>query len=247
MIRAAALAAAALLAAPAAGQDVAITLAPGEVLLNVQAEGIHLARPDVMVVRAGVVTTGRTAREALAANSALANRMLDAVRANGVEPRDVETAELAVAPQFDESDRERAGDEDREPRIVGYIARNMLRLRLRDLAKGGAIVDALFTAGANKVDGPYFGISQARTKPVLRESRRAAVAEALEEATTYADALNMRVSRVLRVSERSSFEADEMDENTIVVTGSRVRPTPVEPGEIEVETQVWIDYALVPR
>jgi hypothetical protein len=229
--------------APALAQAVPITLAPGEVLLQVEAEGQHRTRPDVVTVTAGVVATGRTAREALAANATLANRMVEAVRRAGVEPRDIRTAELSVDPRFDEKDRDRADAEDRDPRIVGYTATNKLELTLRDLGKASVILDSLFQAGANSVRGPLFSLSD--PKPAQREARRAAIAEAREEADTYADALGMRVARVLRVSERGSFEYDGGEQ--IIVTGARVSRTPVEPGELTTRIDVLVDYALVRR
>jgi len=101
----------------------------------------------------------------------------------------------------------------------------------------------MFLAGANTVGGPTFSLSD--SKPAERQARTAAVAAALEEAETYASALNMRVGRVLRVSERGDF--DEEGGEYIVVTGSRIRRTPIEPGELTTRVNVWIDYALVPR
>lgn len=234
---------AAALHAAATAQSVAISLNPGEVLLKVEGEGVHLSRPDLMGITAGVVTTGRTAREALTANSQLANRLIEAVRANGIQPRDVETSELSVAPQFEEPDRGRAVDEDSVRRIVGYVARNRLSLRLRELAKAPDIVDALFNAGANEVHGPSFRLSD--PAPALREARRAAVRAAREEAEIYAEAMGMRITRALRVSERSSFERE--DEGYIVITGSSIPKAPLEPGEISTKVTVWIDYAMAPR
>lgn len=234
---------AAALPAAAAAQSVAIGLNPGEVLLKVEAEGEHLSRPDLMGMTAGVVTTGRTAREALTANSQLANRLIEAVRANGIQPRDVATFELSVVPQFEEPDRGRTDDEEPVRRIVGYVARNRLSLRLRELAKAPDIIDALFNAGANEVRGPSFGLSD--PAPALREARRSAVRAAREEAEIYADAMNMRITRALRVSERGSF--DQEDEGRIIVTGSRIPSTPLEPGELSTKVTIWIDYAMAPR
>lgn len=229
-------------AGDAVAQSVPITLATGEVLLNVEEEGIHMVRPDFMELSAGVVTTGRTARAALDANNVVAQRLLDAIRGQGVAPTDVQTEELEVRPQFD---RRENGSEDGAPppRITGYVATNRLGVRLRDLARAGDIVSSLFEAGANSVRGPHFGV--ANEAPALREARRAAVAAARREAEEYAAALNMRVARVLRVSERGDFDIDPGE--TIVVTGSRIRPTPLVPGEIPAKVTVWIDYALVPR
>lgn len=238
------IAALALAALPgiAAGQDIAIGLAPGEVLLKVEAEGEHRSRPDLMGITAGAVTTGRTAKEALAANATRANALLAAVRANGIEPRDVQTSELSVSPQF-ERGNQAGNDEDGVRRITGYLARNRIHMQLRDLGKAPEIINALFEAGANEVRGPSFGLKD--PGPALKAARHAAVAEARKEAETYAEALGLRVARVLRVSERQSFESE--DEGYIVVTGSRIPLTPLEPGELRTEVKVWIDYALVPR
>ena len=231
---------------PAAAQDVAISLAPGEVLLKVEAEGTHRTAPDVMTITAGVVTTETTARRALAANNELATRLVEAVRAQGIQPRDVQTSELSIVPQLEQlSDEaaERAERENRRPRILGYVATNNLEIRLRDLSRAPDIMDALFSAGANSVQGPRFSLAEPR--PAERLARHAAVAAAREEAETYAEALNMRVVRVLRVSERGDFDWEGGE--VITVTGSRIRRMPIEPGELTTRINLWIDYALAPR
>ena len=230
-----------LLAAPAAAQPVPVALAQGEALLSVQATGEARSRPDVMTITAGVVTSGASAREALASNSALANRLIEAVRAAGVPTADVRTSELSVSPRF--ADDSRRESEDRPPRILGYVASNQVELRLRDLAKAPQIVESLFQNGANQVRGPSFSLSD--PKPARAAARRDAVAAATEEATAYADALNMRIVRVLRVSERGDPRGEE--NNSIIVTGSRVSRTPIEPGETTTSLTLWIDYAMAPK
>lgn len=235
----------AAVAAPAmaVAQAVPIELRPGEVLLKVEAQGEDFSRPDTMTVVAGVVTAGTTARDALQANNLLAARLTEATRASGVQPRDVRTVGLSVTPRFNPGEDERAENEGRRPRITGYIARNELEIRLRDLARAGDIVSELFNAGANQVRGPVF--SHSDPKPSQDRARRNAAANALAEAAAYADAFGMRVGRVLRVSQRGSFENEGADE--IIVTGSRVSRTPIEPGEIGTRVRVWVDYALLPR
>lgn len=228
--------------ASASAQNAPLTLQPGETLLEVQARGAHLARPDVMTITAGVVTTGATAGEALAANSATAERIIAALREQGIAPRDVRTAELRVQPRFDRRDETAAEEEDRSPRIIGYVARNNVELRLRDLRRASAVLDAMFRAGANNVEGPSFSLSD--DLPARREARNAAVRLARQEADGYAAALGMRVVRILRVSERSRYTETA---EAIVVTGSLVRGAPIEPGEIETQVTVWADFALAPQ
>jgi uncharacterized protein YggE len=240
VIRAAAFALA-LAAVPAAAQNAALDLNRGETLLEVNATGTVPSRPDLMAFDAGIVSTGRTAREATDANSALAQRLIEALRAAGIAPRDMQTSALRVSPRFERTDR-RNGEDELDSRIIGYVARNTLTVRVRDLRRASAILDSLIAAGANEIHGPRFSLADDR--PARRAAREAAIVAAREQAETYAGALGMRVARVLRVSERSARIGSE---GFITVTGSRTMGTPIEPGEIETEVQVWVDYALAPR
>jgi uncharacterized protein len=228
-----------LSAFPAAAQNVELELRPGETLLQVDAVGKHPSRPDMMRFEAGIVSTGRTAREATEANAALAQRLVETLRAAGVEARDVRTTTLRLTPRLE---RRRDDVEEVEPRILGYVARNALDVRVRDIRRGSAILDSLIAAGANEVNGPIFELGDDRA--AIRSARTNAVAAAREEADAYAAALGMRVARVLRLGERNVGASDE---GFITVTGSRLQGTPIEPGEIETQARVWIDYALAPR
>jgi uncharacterized protein YggE len=204
----------------------------GETLLEVEAEGEHLSPPDVMEISAGVVSTGRTAAEAMKANSAVANRIAAAARANGLSPGDLRTSALSLNPAFAEGK-----DDEEKPRIVGYRAANTLNLRIRDLAAVPRLIDALIKEGSNDIDGPKFSLSddtQAR-----KAARQKAVGLARAQAQDYAEALGMRIVRVLRVSERQARS------ETLFQLASNNGP-PVEPGEVETSVTVWVDFALGP-
>lgn len=229
-------------ASSASAQNAPLSLRPDETLLEVEAVGTHRDRPDVMTITAGVVTTGSTAAEALRQNSALASRLIETVRGRGIEPRDVRTTVLRVIPVFER--RQNNDDDDEEGRrIIGYTATNNVELRLRDLARAPELLDAFLQAGANRVEGPSFSLSNDR--PAVLAAQREGVRIAREEAENYAQALGMRVSRVLRVSDRGR-EYDN-DNQYVVVTGSRINLPPVEPGELETQVRVWVDFAMAPR
>lgn len=218
-----------------------LTMAPGETLLSIEAQGRELSRPDVMTVTAGVVTTGSRAADALAANNALAGKLVDAVRGTGVAASDVRTSSLSINPQIE--DGERAEREGRAPRIRGYLVTNNLELRLRDLSKASSVLDALIAAGANNVQGPRFSLADAA--PAERAAERAAILDARAKADNYAAALGKRVVRVIRVSERRTYGESGGDE--IIVTGSRTRGTPIESGELTTNASVFVDFAIADR
>ena len=238
------IAVAALLAAggPATAQPV-VALAQDEALLSVEAEGRIASRPDTMSITAGTVTTGATAAEAVAANAALAQRLVAAIRAAGIEARDVRTSHFEVRPTFEGERGERRSDGP-PPRIVGYVVSNNLELRLRDLRDAESLIGRLFEAGANSVRGPVFSLADDRE--ARRAAERNAIAEARAEAENYAAALGRRVGRLLRVGDRRSW-TERLPDGGIMLTGSRIPPTPIEPGEIETRAIVYVDFALVPR
>jgi hypothetical protein len=234
-------AAMALAAAPAAAQPV-VTLAPGEAWLEVQAQGEVKYRPDMMTIDAGAVTTGATAQEAMRANAALTDRMIAAIRKGDVEARDVRTREMRVFPRFAEGDRERAERAARPPQILGYVASNHLEVRFRNLKRASQIMDALFAAGANDVNGPSFSLQD--PEPARRAAERDAVRKGMLEAENYAAALGKRIARLLKVGERQAWSREQGD--AIVVTGSRMAPA-IEPGELTMGVTLHMDFALVDK
>lgn len=229
------------LSSSALAQDAPPVLNPGEVLLQVQADGEFRSRPDVMEITAGVTTTGETAAAALTGNNEKADGMLKAVRSLGIAARDVQTSELSVRPIL--SKEEDAGRVAQPPVILGFVATNNVEIKLRDLGRAGAIISALFSASANSVRGPEFSLFD--PKPAQRQARFNAVANAREEAETYAQAFGMKIARVIRSSERGDFRSD--DYRNIIVTGTRIGPTPIEPGDVTTTITLWVDYALVPK
>ena len=89
--------------------------------------------------------------------------------------------------------------ENQPPQLIGYRASNEVNVRFRDIADSGRILDALVAEGANQINGPNLGID--RPEAALDEARVAALANARARAELYARSLNMRVRRVLLVSE----------------------------------------------
>lgn len=230
----------ALAAAPSAAQPMP-TLAPGEALLSVEAEGRHMSRPDVMTIYAGTITTGTTAAEAVAANAVLAQRLIAAVRGNGIAERDVRTSNFSVRPSF-EYNRSEPGPDGKPPRITGYVVNNQIEVRLRNLANAEALIGRLFEAGANSVRGPSFSLSDDRS--ARRAAERAAVLEARAEAENYAQAIGKRVGRLVRLGDRRTY--NEASSNDVIVMRSFASsPTPIQPGEVTTRTTVYVDFALI--
>lgn len=211
-------------------------LLASETLLQVSAHGTIKAVPDRATLSTNVVTDGSSTEQARVRNAEVAQRLIAAARSAGVPEAALRTEALRVGPRF-KPDK----DGDDTDVIIGYRAQTRLSIKLRDMAMVARVYDALAGAGASGIDGPQFDFAD--DAPLKSRARAAAVAAAQAQAADYATPFGLHVSRILRISERTSFAENGQD---IVVTASRANAAtpPVLPGEQDVTADVWIDFVL---
>lgn len=236
----------------------AVSLGSEAPLVNITAEGRSERAPDLATFNAGVVAQGKTAGEAMSANTARMDAVLAAVRAAGVAPRDIQTSSLSLQPQYhypQVAPPPRGADgaftevaQPEPPRIIGYEARNTVSVRLRQIAQMGRLIDALVAAGANQVDGPYFSVD--RPDAAGDDARADALRKAKARAELYAREAGFRRARLLSISEPGGYYPVSRD---IVVTsqafGGAIAPPPpppsiVQPGQVAVGVNLSVQFAL---
>ena len=230
------LVAAALAAAPAAAQSQEQALAaPADgTLLSVSARGEAQRVPDVATLSAGVVTQAADANAALRTNAEQMNRLMEAVRRAGIAERDIRTSDLGVSPQY------RRGD-GQAPVIDGYQARNTVNLTVRRIDNLGEVIDALVASGANQVYGPNFEIGE--PDEAHDEARRAALETARARASLYAEALGMRVRRIVSISESGGFMPRPVP-MMAMRSMDAMESSPVSPGESTVSVNLDVVFEL---
>lgn len=227
-----------LLALPAGTSATAqVAVAPAATQLTLIVSADVTRPPDTVRLAAGVVTSGASAAEALAANAARMNQVLAAVKAAGVADSDVQTSGLNVSPQY----RYVA---NQPPQLTGYQVRNQVSLTSRKLADAGRLVDALVKAGANEVQGPEFRLSAAEA--ALDKARRAAIAKGRARAALYAEAAGLRLRRITSISEAVEGPEPVVRPMMRMAAAEAAPPTPMQPGELTLSVQVTMGFELEP-
>lgn len=203
-------------------------------LLTVNAEGSVEGRPDLATINVGVTTEGQTAAAALAENARRSQALIQALRRAGIAERDIQTANVSVYPQ-------QVYGEGQAPRITGYQATNTVTAKVRNIDNTGRVIDAAVGAGGNNVNGVSFSYQDPDAQ--LNAARRDAIANARERAALYADALGLRVHRVVAVSEGGGFRPP-----IVPMAMERMQAadasTPIAPGEIETQVSVSVTFEL---
>jgi hypothetical protein len=210
--------------------------------LAVQGEGRMRAEPDQAIVRLGVTAQAETAGAAQQQVNRVADGILEAVRALGVEGRALQTSQLSLYPVYSERQRRMPQQEVADPEIVGYRASNVVSVRLEELAKIGPVIDGAVAAGANEVQGVDFSLQDdlAARKQALAQ----AVAEARAKAEAMATALGLRLGPVIEVTEGGASVQPRRLQVASLAMRAGDAGTPVSAGDVEVTASVSVVFAL---
>jgi uncharacterized protein YggE len=213
-------------------------------LLAVSADGRSTRTPDLAVFSAGVTSQGKTAAEAMTANSADMNRVFAALRKAGIADKDIQTSTINLNPVYGQPVFGPNGQVAQEARIIGYQAMNMVNVKQRDLKGFGKVLDALVASGANQVSGPNFQMENPDV--ALDEARVAAMKAARARADLYARAAGLRVVRIVSISEGSGYNPPMPVMYAKAAMAEAAMPTPIAAGQVEATVNVSVQFELAP-
>lgn len=167
--------------------------------ITVAASGTVTAVPDIALISAGVVSEAETARAALEANTAAMRRLIEGLKAAGIEAGDIQTASFDVHPVYSTDTSNAPSPRPQRPTIVAYRVQNQVRITARNIDRLGEVLDRAVTLGANQVGRIEFRVSQA--EKLRDDARREAIANARRRAELFASAAGVKLGRVLQIEE----------------------------------------------
>ena len=204
--------------------------------LDVTGHGESRVPPDKATIVLGVENQAPTAAQAIQDNAAQMAKVMGALRAAGVEARDLQTSTLSVAPQY-------AYAQGAAPRLTGYQASNQVTVTAEDLTRLGRLVDAVANAGATNVGEISFGLKSRGSAENF--ARLAAVKDLDDKARMLADAAGYHIRRLVNLSEGASMQAPPPRPPVFAMARvAGAAQTPVETGEIVVSVDVTGEFEL---
>lgn len=227
-------------ALPATAQDAPARPAPMHVrpaMLTVTGTGQSAAEPDMAQITVGVSTQAATASGAMTENATRQQAVIDQLKAEGIEERDIQTAGLNLSPMQDFS------QDGKPPVITGYLAQNTVSVRVRDLAKLGAVLDKLVESGANEISGISF--SREDTTEAEDAARVDAISAASRRAEVMANAAGQRLGPILSISDSEIPSGPQP--MLMGMARAEKASTPIQAGELSISARVTVVYALLPN
>jgi uncharacterized protein YggE len=197
--------------------------------ITVSGTGSVKVTPNEASFTFGVSSRGKTAVQALAANSADMTKLIAALKAAGIPAASLQTSSVSLSAITSDSDQA----------IVGYSASNSVSVTISNLGRAGQIVDTAVTAGANEVDGPNLTVSD--QDALYHAALKAAVADARAKADVLADASGSHVGSVISVEEEASSSPVNYDTSRAALPATG---PPIEPGTSQVTASVTVEFAV---
>lgn len=216
-------------------------------LVSNQQEGIWVngtgkvtAVPDVAILRVGVETQQPSVAEAQAQASEAMDRVMQALKAQGVDEKDIQTQ------YFNIQKISRWDDEKYQETVTGYRVTNTVVAKVRDVENAGVVIDAVAAAGGDqtRIDGISFTVDD--PQPYYVEARAQALGYAKEKAQQLADVAGITLGTPTYISENSYMPTSNYIARDMVMEAAPAAgaTTSISPGEIEITTNVQVAYAI---
>ncbi len=163
--------------------------------LSVSGHGSVLVEPDTASVIVGVTILEPTLSAAQEKATTQMTAILDAVKAAGVDEKDIQTVSYSVEiiQDYDQQGNPIA--------IRGFRVSNQVSVTVRDVARLGELLDTVVAQGANTIYGINFFLADPAT--AATQARTLAVHDAMDKAKELAAAAGLTVGRVLSITETS--------------------------------------------
>jgi uncharacterized protein YggE len=206
--------------------------------ISTQGEAIVKVAPDIAWVTARVEARAGKPGEAQRKAAEIMTTVQEGLKAVGVPAAAMRTLSYSLHPEM-----ERSGGTSR---IAGYVATNVVEVRVEDLQALGRIIDAAAASGAGTVTGLRFDVKD--REAIERDALLRAAKDALARATAIATGLGQTAGPVLRVHDQSVSQAPPRftlaDEGVLAGRGggrgAGPPQTPVELGELEIRARVTL-------
>ena len=204
--------------------------------ISVSGRGTVSLVPDIVSLSIGVQTEGAVAADAVAANTARSEQVIEALGEFGVDSRDISTTNFSVFPIQNRGP-------NGEVINTTFRVQNTVNVTVRDLDNLGGILDAVVTAGANTISGIRFEANDISRRLAHDEALTDALVDARRQADLLADAAGVRVVDVLSISV-STFGEPLALVQTRALGGFGGGDVPISPGELDLTVEIFVVFEI---
>lgn len=209
--------------------------------ITVSDKGEIYVKPDLALTTFSVTNEAKTVTEAINKNTEKMNAVIDFIKDQGVEDKDLKTTTFNIYPRYEWYEEIRIPPYPQGKRVlVGYEVRQSLEVKIRDMEKIGDIIQGATDAGANQVGDLQFTVDN--PDEFKKQAREQAIEKAKAKAEELASQLGVKLVRITNFSESGVVPRYYELEKAV---GMGVEETPqIQTGENRIEVTVTITYEI---
>lgn len=174
--------------------------------INVSGEGEVFAVPDTATFSVTIQEEAKEVKDAQEVATKKANDIIAYLKGQGIEEKDIKTADYSVYPQYDYVQAEacREGYCPGGKQVLrGFQVSQTLTVKVRDTEKAGDLLSGVGSLGASSVSGLSFTIDD--QDALEAEARGKAIEDARTKAAELAKQLNVSLVRIVGFSENGYY------------------------------------------
>ena len=208
--------------------------------ISVSGTGEIWAKPDLALIDFSVVGEKKTVIEAMAENTKKMNSVIEAIKSQGVEEKDLKTTNFSISPRYEWYEKSEIYPAGKRV-LVGYEVNQTLQVKIRDLTKIGNIIQVATEAGANQVGDLRFMID--KQDELKSQARKEAIEKAKVMAKEIAGQLGVKLVKITNFSENATAPIPYPYFMERAMSGGAETPQ-IQTGENKIEVQVSITYEI---
>ncbi|MSO57006.1 MAG: DUF541 domain-containing protein [Acidobacteria bacterium] len=205
---------------------------PSEPVVVTTGQATVVAVPDRAFVTVTAESRSKNSAEAQKQNAEAMTAVLQKVQQAGVPKDAIRTIAYDLQPEFDYANGRQT--------FRSFVARNTVEVRLGNIDRVGAVIDAAATGGATSIGGVCFDVRN--REGVEREALRLAVADARARADAAAVGAGRTIDRVIRIEEAGVPEYPRP--MLRMAAADQAASTPITPSSVEIQARVTLTASL---
>ncbi|MBI5046380.1 SIMPL domain-containing protein [Candidatus Micrarchaeota archaeon] len=243
--------------------NIYVSSSPQQDQISVSASATQQIQPDLLQIQLRVQTDATTAKKSQSDNANISNALLAKLQSLGIAKADIQTTSYNVypkqkniyicppvasgAPSGAVSPSVGSGQYPCSWDYVndGYTTTQIISVKVRDLTKGGDVIDQSATVGTNQtfVDYISFGLTDETKDKMQTLLLKEAGTKAKMKAQNIADSLGAKLGKVLTASESINYPI-AFDYRNYLAAVSSGEKTTLSPGQVEVSASLNVNYAI---
>ncbi len=201
----------------------------------VNGEGKVSLKPDIAWITIGVTTENKEAAKAVKENNAKAQEVLNQLKKSGIAEEDIQTTNFSVYPR-------QQYDTNNKPTGTIYSVENSVKVRVKDLAKTGEILDLVVNAGANTISNIQFDVAD--PSKAYDQALQEAVKDAYAKAKVAADAAGVKLGPVHTIQISSGNNVMPYASKMLAAAPAAAADVSISPGQMDITVDVSVVYLI---